>query len=165
MTIRLSEWHVSARIASEILGVPVETFRTWRKRHGLLPQAEWAGPGRAPEKMFQFRHLLQARVAQKLMGVGVPVGQACEAASYGAFRAFMARQDIRVGFTDRAVNPAPDLDEDVFLTFSLENDGIRIARQLADDIATHRGDETGKIALDDFLKAIRDNRAQLRGEM
>lgn len=171
MEIKLTDWSVNARTAADILGVPVETFRTWRKRHGLLPQDEWAGAGRAPEMTFQFRHLLQARVAQKLMSVGVSVKDACAAAYFGNFQTFINEEQVRVGFVDGEVcvpgKPGRGANEfeDVFLTFSLENDGRRIARALADDIADHRGEDVGEAALKDFMEMIEENRARLREEV
>ncbi len=170
MTIQLTDWVVNARTAADILGVPVETFRTWRKRHGLLPQGEWSGSGRAPEMTFQFRHLLQAKVAQKLMSVGVPAKDACAVAHYGNFQTFVNREQVRVGFVDgeACVPEKPGRSaneyEDVFLTFSLENDGMRIARALAEDISDNRGDDAGEAAYKDFVKTVDEIRARLRGE-
>lgn len=163
MTIQLTDWVVNARTAADILGVPVETFRTWRKRHGLLPQGDWAGSGRAPEMTFQFRHLLQARTAQKLMSVGIPVGQACQAVHYGVFHRFMNREEVRIGFVDGKVHKGANEFEDVFLTFSLENDGMRIAHAIADDISDNRGDDEGEAAFKDFKKTVDEIRARLRG--
>lgn len=160
MQVKLADHYVNARTAADILGVPVETFRTWRKRHGLLPQADWKGPGRAPEMMFQFRHLLQARAAQKLMSVGIPVGQACKAVHYGVFQAFFNQDEVRVGFVDGKARDGGNVFEDVFLTFSLENDGMRLARALADNIADHYGDDVAEAAHKDFLNSV----ARVRGE-
>lgn len=165
MEVRLTDWAVNARTAADILGVPVETFRTWRKRHGLLPQGDWAGSGRAPEMTFQFRHLLQARTAQKLMSVGVPVGQACEAVHYGVFHQFFNCEEVRIGFVDGKVNKGANDFEDVFLTFSLENDGMRIASALADDIADNRGGDVAEAAYKDFVKTVNSIRARSRGEV
>ena len=165
MTIKLTDWDVSARTAAEILGIPVETFRTWRKRHGLLPQGEWAGKGRAPEMRFEFRHLLQARTAQKLMSVGIPVGQACEAVHYGVFHRFMNNEEVRIGFVDGKVNEAANELEDVFLTFSLETDGKQIARDIAKDISDKWGDDVGEAAHEGFLNSVNETRARLRGEI
>ncbi|MBT9385630.1 helix-turn-helix domain-containing protein [Pseudooceanicola sp. CBS1P-1] len=159
MEIKLTDWSINARTAAEILGVPVETFRTWRKRHDFLPQPVWGGTGRAPEMTFQFRHLLQAKAAQKLMSVGVPVGQACKAVHYGVFHDFMNQKEVRIGFVGGKIHPAPNEYEDVFLTFLLENDGASIARKLADDISLSHGNEVGERALQNFWKAVKNIRS------
>lgn len=170
MAIKLTDWDVNARTAADILGVPVETFRTWRKRHGLLPQGDWAGRGRAPEMRFQFRHLLQARAAQKLMSVGIPVKDACAAAPCGSFQTFLNREQVRIGFVDGEAcvpgktGPGANEYEDVFLTFSLEHDGMRIARALAEDMAENQGDEVGDSAYKGFEETVNKIRARLRGE-
>ncbi|TRD22092.1 MerR family transcriptional regulator [Palleronia caenipelagi] len=168
MNVKLTDWDVGARTAADILGVPVETFRTWRKRHGLVPTPEWPGRGRAPEMRFQFRDLLQARVAQKLMSVGVSVKDACAAAHHGNFNTFISGGQVRVGFVDGELcvpgkpGRGPNEYEDVFLTFSLENDGWRIARQFKEDLADEYGEEVATAAYDDFVKYVEKIRSRSR---
>lgn len=150
MNVKLEDWAVNARTTSNILGLPVETLRTWRKRHGLLPQ-NWVGSGRAPEKHFQLRDLIQVRVAQKLMSVGVPVSKACQAANVSRMEPFFRGEQYTFGIGDEGLRVEHDRDNDVVLSFYLEKDGLRLARAVSDDIAQHRGTDVGDAALDDFL--------------
>ncbi|MFA8385402.1 MAG: hypothetical protein ACEPO2_07240 [Pelagibaca sp.] len=150
MNVKLEDWAVNARTAALILNAPLNTLKMWRYRDNLLPQ-NWVGPGRAPEKCYQLRDLIQVRVAQKLMSVGVPVSKACQAANVSHMEPFFRGEQYTFGIGDEGLRVEYDRDNDVVLSFYLEKDGLRLARAVSDDIAQHRGTDVGDAALDDFL--------------
>lgn len=159
MNVKLEDWAVNARTAALILNVSVKTLNTWRFRDGLLPQ-NWAGPGRAPEKCYQLRDLIQVRVAQKLISAGLPVSKACQAANVSHMEQFFRREPYTFGIGDEGLRVEYDRDNDVVLSFYLEKDGLRLARAVSDDIAQHRGTDVGDAALIDFLSAHGFDRSQ-----
>lgn len=165
MTTKLTNWAMDAQTAASILGVPVETFRTWRKRHGLLPQPDEVSGRRKPPMYFEFRHLLQAMVAQKLMSVGVQAEVACKASHYGVFQSFVNRQRVVVGFFDGQFRAGGYSDDDVCLTLSVEKSGREIANKIAGNIEMHEGSNVAEAALDDFFDYVDAERLRLGQEI
>ena len=53
--------------------------------------------------------------------------------------------------------------EDAFLSFRLENDGVRSARKLAEHIGRLRGEGVGKEAFEDFQQRV--NKVRGRSEV
>lgn len=160
MTVQLTDWAMDAHTAAEILGVPVETFRTWRKRHGLLSQGDWMGSGRRPAMHFEFRHLLQATVAQKLMSVGISADIACKAPHYGVFQQFINCEPVEIGFADGQVCCGGYSDDDVRLTFSMEKSGVKVAKEIASNIEANEGRACADAALNSFFAQVDAERAR-----
>lgn len=160
MNVKLEDWAVNARTAALILNVSVKTLNTWRFRDGLLPQ-NWAGPGRAPEKCYQLRDLIQVRVAQKLISVGLPVSKACQAANVSHMEPFFRGEQYTFGFADGELRTSYDPEDDVVLGFYLENDGWSFAHALAVNICEQRGEDVGQAAYLDFQRRVNDLRARL----
>lgn len=160
MNVKLEDWAVNARTAALILGMPLATFRTYRHMYDLLPST-WAGLGRAPEKHFQLRDLLLARTAQKLVSVGVNARQACREANRCSMEPFFRREPYTFGIGDEGLRTSYDPENDVVLSFYLENDGWSFAHALAANICEQRGEDVGQAAYLDFQRRVNDLRARL----
>lgn len=162
MSINLTEWSVSAQTAAHILGMPVETLRTWRKRHGLLPQTPTPGSARAPAMSYQLRHLLQVRVAQKLIAIGLSVDTACQAPGYGLFHAFLNGEEVRYGFEGGEIRSSAFDPDGVCITFKIERDGREIVAGLIENIAETSGEQAALEAQMGFDAAVEQIRSTKR---
>lgn len=152
MPIKLEDYPVNTAEAASILGVPAKTFSMWRQRNGLLPKS---GGGRGFPLVFHFRDLLCARVAQKLMSIGVPAADACQYVNrLGFVSEFANGGTVKVAFVGGKIGHSANLDEDVFLSFGLENDGWSIAQGIAALIKSTFGKSVAVEALTQFEEEV-----------
>lgn len=136
--MNVDAWSIGSEKMAEALGVPEETFRTWRGRHGLLAHVQ---PGRGRAALFNFADALDALLAHKMMKAGVNKDTACHYVNSFkiALHSFVSGEPVQIGIVDGEVKGSYDPQTDPVLSVPLDLDGWKIAQVFIDDIGSKLG--------------------------